>query len=87
MRDTKYLGWVGTDAVKKLRVAKLRRGHPFMINSRELPSGQCYLEYPGGSIVLATLSKTNQDFDVVRELGASEIISIRKKFGLEEVSQ
>lgn len=28
MKDTKYLGWVGTDAVKKLRVAKLRRGYP-----------------------------------------------------------
>lgn len=87
MGDTKHLGWVGTDAVKKLRVAKLRRGYPFMINSRELPSGQCYLEYPSGSIVLATLSKTNQDFDVVRELGTTEIVSIRKKFGLEEVSQ
>jgi hypothetical protein len=87
MRDTKYLGCAGTDAVKKLRVAKLRRGYPFMINSKDLPVGQCYLEYPSGSIVLATLSKSNQDFDVVRELGALEIVNIRKKFGLEQVSE
>lgn len=87
MRDTKNLGWAGTNAVRKLRVAKLRHGHPFMINSKELPVGQCYLEYPSGSIVLATLSKTNQDFDIVRELGSIEIVGIRKKFGLEQVSE
>lgn len=85
MKDAKYLGKVGTNAVRELRVSKLRHGYPFMINSKDLPVGQCYLEYPSGSIVLATLSKTNQDFDIVRELGAIEIVGLRKKFGLDQV--
>lgn len=33
MRLTKYLGWVGTDTVKKLGLQKLRRADPSMINS------------------------------------------------------
>jgi hypothetical protein len=36
---------IGTLAVKNLRVKKLHNGIPFMINSRELPIGQTYLEY------------------------------------------
>lgn len=87
MRDTKDLGWVGTDAVKKLRLNKLRHGNPFMINSRELPAGQCYLEYPSGSIVLATLSRSGKDFDIVRELSSIEAVELRKKFSLESVPQ
>jgi hypothetical protein len=87
MSDLKYTGCAGTDAVKKLRVVKLRQGHPFMINSRELPDGQCYLEYPTGSIVLATLSKSSRDFIILRELSALEIVTLRKKFNLEPVFQ
>jgi hypothetical protein len=87
MRDPKYVGWVGTEAVKRLRVAKLRSGFPFMINSRELPEGQCYLEYPTGSIVLATLSKSSRDFIILRELSSLEIVTLRKKFNLEPVFQ
>lgn len=41
----------GNAAVKKLRITKLRNGHPFMINSEDLPGYQCYLEYPDGSIM------------------------------------
>lgn len=40
----------GTEAVKRLRIQKLEKGLPFIINSKELPSNQCYLEYPGGTI-------------------------------------
>jgi hypothetical protein len=87
MRDPKYVGWGGTEAVKRLRVAKLRSGFPFMINSRELPAGHCYLEYPNGTIVLATLSKSSQDFIILRELSALEIVTLRKKFNLEPVLQ
>lgn len=87
MKDRKYLAWAGTNAVKKLRISKLRHGYPFMINSRELPSGQCYLEYPSGRIVLATLSESNNDFEIVRELSAVEIEKIRNKFDLQAVSE
>jgi hypothetical protein len=87
MRNTRYLGRAGTNAVKKLRLNKLRDGNPFMINSRELPAGQCYLEYPSGSIVLATLSRSGKDFDIVRELSTIETVELRKRFNLEQVSQ
>jgi len=46
---------VGNEAVQKLRLRKLRDGHPFMINSKDLRSNQCYLEYPDGSIQLVFL--------------------------------
>jgi hydrogenase maturation factor HypF (carbamoyltransferase family) len=34
----------GNDAVQRLRLQKLRSGHPFMINAKDLESNQCYLE-------------------------------------------
>ena len=43
----------GTAAVVRLGKQKLASGHPFMINSRKLPKGQCYLEYPNASILSA----------------------------------
>ena len=39
--------------IKSLRKEKLSQGLPFMINSEDLPSYQCYLEYPDGSIKIA----------------------------------
>lgn len=86
MKNEKYLSWVGTNAVKKLRLNKLRHGNPFMINSKELPFDQCYLEYPSGSIVLATLARSSKDFDIIRELTIIETEDLRKKFDLERVS-
>ncbi len=72
----------GTTAVKRLRSEKLAKGLPFMINSKELPSSQCYLEYPNGSIQLVALSKNARDFDVIRELSLQENRQLRTKFGL-----
>lgn len=86
MKNSRYLSLAGTNAVKRLRRSKLKHGNPFMINSKELPVDQCYLEYPGGSIVLATLSKSNKDFDIIRELTIIETDELRRKFDLEEVA-
>jgi hypothetical protein len=41
---------IGNEAVQELRLLKLRNGQAFMINSKDLKSSQCYLEYPDGSI-------------------------------------
>lgn len=72
----------GTAAVKRLRIQKLAKGLPFMINSKELPSNQCYLEYPDGSIHLVILSKNARDFDIIRELSTQESRRLRTKFKL-----
>lgn len=74
----------GTAAVKRLRGQKLAAGLPFMINSKELPSGQCYLEYPDGPIQLVALSKGARDFVVIRDLSPQEARRLRIKYGLSD---
>ena len=76
----------GTDAVKKLREQKLRNGLPFMINSRELSSNQCYLEYPNGSIKLVTAVHSTRDIDVVRELTSDEANRLRRRFRFSSIT-
>jgi hypothetical protein len=83
MVQTKFIEQRGTDAVKKLRIDKLSHGKPFMINVRSLPSGQCYLEYPNGKIVLATYSSKSRDFITIRELPTEESTALREKFDLD----
>jgi hypothetical protein len=78
----KQLEKSGTAAIKHLRESKLKSGQPFMINSNELPSGQCYLEYPDGSIVLVTLCRNTSDFKVINKYSSKEISQIRKKYQL-----
>jgi len=73
---------VGTSAVKKLRLDRLNNGIPFMINSRELPKEQCYLEYPTGIIKLAQISADKNDFSIIREFSLTESTAIRRKFHL-----
>ena len=51
-----------------------------MINSKELPSNQCYLEYPDGSIQLVALYENKQDFEFIRELSPQESRQLRTKF-------
>jgi hypothetical protein len=68
MIELKSIERKGTEAVGKLRQQKLSNGHPFMINSKALPTIQCYLEFPDGSIKLATLKKSGRDFEIIREL-------------------
>ena len=72
----------GTNAVKKLRLEKLRKGLPFMINSRDLPGEQCYLEYPSGIIKLVRISRSAQDFVIIKEFSQLESAAIRHKFHL-----
>lgn len=72
----------GNAAVVRLRKQKLASGHPFMINSRKLPKGQCYLEYPDGTIKLATISSSKRDFIIIKELNTTESTSIRQQHHL-----
>jgi hypothetical protein len=76
---------VGNEAVRKLRLQKLKNGFPFMINSRELESNQCYLEYPDGSILLVYLKKAAMDFTPIRTLSSSEEQSLRAKLGFPRI--
>lgn len=72
----------GSEAVKKLRKKKLQEGHPFMINAAHLPAGQCYLEYPSGSIKLAIIVESKRDLDILKELDNRETLIVRKKYNL-----
>ena len=54
--------------IKLLRKEKLSQGLPFMINSDTLPSHQCYLEYPDGSIKIAEANSKESDFKIIEEL-------------------
>jgi hypothetical protein len=79
------IGKIGNEAVQKLRLQKLRSGHPFMINSKELESKQCYLEYPDGSIQLVFLKNAAKEFTVIRTLSPSEELFLRRKYGLSRI--
>jgi hypothetical protein len=81
MHDLKIIQNKGTKAVRKLRLQKLRNGQSFMINSKELLSNQCYLEYPDGSIKLAVLNKSSPDFDIIRVLNPEEAECLRIRYG------
>jgi hypothetical protein len=72
----------GTNAVKKLRLKRLQLGHVFMINSKKLPAGQCYLEYPSGVIKLAAISGSKRDFEIIRDLTKTEILNLRREYNL-----
>ncbi len=83
MSEAEIIQKKGSDAVKKLRFEKLKNGNPFMINSNDLPTGQCYLEYPDGKITLVRLSENSLDFTLIRELADEESKIIRTKYQLE----
>ena len=76
---------IGNQAVKRLRVKKLRNGLPFMINSNELNSDQCYLEFPDGKIQLVYLEHAAKEFTVIRTLSISEEQLLRKKFDFHRI--
>lgn len=80
MKDLKKIEQQGTEAVKKMRRQKLDAGLPFMINSKDLSSNQCYLEYPSGIIKLVSIKSSARDFDVIRELTISEAQSLRHRY-------
>jgi len=82
MTETQKLEKIGTDAVNRLRLSKLKSGNPFMINAKELPGNQCYLEFPDGRIQLVTISSSGTDFVLLRELSVSENADVRKRYQL-----
>jgi len=82
MTDFERLQNIGADAVNTLRLNKLRNGIPFMINAKELPGNQCYLEFPDGKIQLVTISANRADFVVLHELSSLENADVRKRYNL-----
>jgi hypothetical protein len=86
MTEVKKLEQLGTNAVKRLRIEKLKNGNPFMINSKDLPIDQCYLEYANGKIVLVSFSSGSHDFIKIRELTNQESSALRYKFELDDIS-
>ena len=73
---------IGKVAVRNLRMRKLQAGHPFMINSKDLPPKQSYLEYPDHSIRIVSISSDTRSFVKISELSSSEADKIRRKFNL-----
>jgi hypothetical protein len=82
MVDQSYINEKGSEAVKQLRLKKLQNGQPFLIYSADLPKDQCYLEYPDGSIKLASFTKGAHDFIIIRELPENESLKVRVKYNL-----
>jgi hypothetical protein len=76
------LAVAGTRAVKKMRLEQLSKGIPFMINSRDLPDAQCYLEYANGIIKLAQICADHRDFEIIQEYSLMESDLIRRRFHL-----
>ena len=79
----KRLEKAGILAIKLLRQDKFNKGLPFMINSKALPSDQCYLEYPDGKIELVALSRKDNDFKVIYHFSSEEGYDIKKKYSLD----
>jgi len=69
-------------AIRSLRKKRLKQGLPFMISSDMLPSHQCYLEYPDGTIKIAEAGQRGSDFKIIEELDYFNIEFIRKKLKL-----
>ena len=56
-----------------------------MINSKDLPTDQCYLEFPDGSIKLVQLKNSAKDFTVLRTLSTDEEQKIRRKYNFPRI--
>lgn len=82
MSEIKVLENIAIKAVHRLRKETLTSGQPFMINAKDLPPGQCYLEFPDHSIQLVTFVKEKNDFIPVRSLRARDRERLRKRLGL-----
>jgi hypothetical protein len=82
MTQAQKLANIGHAALMKVRQSKLKRGKPFMINSPDLPSYQCYLEYADGTIKIVQINDAGNDFKIIRDLSADEVARLRTVFGL-----
>lgn len=80
MKTYASISYRGTGAVKRMRQQKLRNGQPFMINVRELPADQCYLEYPDGSISQVAIVSSSCEFKIIRKLSVAESGALRRRF-------
>lgn len=69
----------GNEAVRRLRRQTLNSGHPFMINSKKLPKGQCYLEFPDGHIELVSIAATKRDFHLITQFTNDQSTNIRRQ--------
>ncbi len=52
LKSIEAMKQTGNAAVRRLRKQKFAKGLPFMINSRDLPQNESYLEYPDGRMVI-----------------------------------
>jgi len=82
MSEIEVLKNVATNAVRRLRTETLISGQPFMINVKELPKNQCYLEFPDHTIQLVTYVQEKNDFIIIRNLGPRDSERLRKRLGL-----
>ena len=82
MTQAQKLEQIGYNAIMKVRLNKLKRGKPFMINSPELPSYQCYMEYADGKITIEQINGSGNDFKAIRELSTEEAAQLRIALGL-----
>jgi hypothetical protein len=72
----------GILALQMLRKESLDEGHPFMINSENLPVNQCYMEYPDGRIHLVAISRAKSDFELIKEFTGQEAVILKKQLQL-----
>jgi len=82
MTQAQKLEQIGHNAILKVRLNKLKRGKPFMINSPDLPSYQCYMEYADGKITVEQINDSGNDFKAIRELSTEEASQLRIALGL-----
>jgi hypothetical protein len=82
MTKIEHIQKLNSDVIRKLRINKLAAGKPFMINDKNLPSNQSYLEFPDHSIKLVGISVNQRDFTVISVLSKEEAIQIRKNYHL-----
>ena len=82
MTKVEHIQKLNSDVVRKLRINKLAAGKSFMINAKNLPSNQSYLEFPDHTIKLVGISANQRDFNVISVLSKEEAIQIRKNFHL-----
>lgn len=80
MEALENLNRIGTNGVRDLRRQQLSSGLPFMINSSELSTNQCYLEFPNGSIKLVSINTSGNDFDTIRVLTSKEANALRQRY-------
>jgi len=82
MIKVEHIQKLNSDVVRKLRINKLAAGKHFMINAKNLPSNQSYLEFPDHSIKLVGISANQRDFTVISVLSSDEATQIRKNYHL-----